>query len=169
MEKVVLGNRYFTVLGNLYKGTGKLLDAGSTGVNPEWRKTIEDKGFKYRAIDIRKSPNAILGDICAMTFEDRSFEAVICSDVLEHIEDWKKAISEIYRVLKPNGLLYLHLPIYYGLKKTKGIEPDKFGHIWLFNHQDIEQEIKRVGLGIRRILYKYDSGDMLLIGLKGVI
>jgi 2-polyprenyl-6-hydroxyphenyl methylase / 3-demethylubiquinone-9 3-methyltransferase len=36
-------------------------------------------------------------------YEDNSFDALICVDVLEHVSDLHKTISEIYRVLKPGG------------------------------------------------------------------
>ncbi|HLP90847.1 MAG TPA: bifunctional 2-polyprenyl-6-hydroxyphenol methylase/3-demethylubiquinol 3-O-methyltransferase UbiG [Nostocaceae cyanobacterium] len=39
-----------------------------------------------------------------LPFDDWQFDVVICFDVLEHVDDWKKAITEIYRVLKPDGL-----------------------------------------------------------------
>lgn len=37
-------------------------------------------------------------------YRDNTFDGVICVDVLEHVADLNKTISEIYRVLKPNGL-----------------------------------------------------------------
>ncbi|MEH2213195.1 bifunctional 2-polyprenyl-6-hydroxyphenol methylase/3-demethylubiquinol 3-O-methyltransferase UbiG [Nostoc sp.] len=39
-----------------------------------------------------------------LPYEENSFDVVLCFDVLEHVEDWKKVISEAYRVLKPDGL-----------------------------------------------------------------
>jgi SAM-dependent methyltransferase len=43
-------------------------------------------------------------------FPDRSFDMVICNHVLEHIEDDDKAMSEIARVLKPQGLAIVTVP-----------------------------------------------------------
>jgi len=40
----------------------------------------------------------------SLPFEDRSFGAVFCCDVLEHVHDLPKVISEISRVLKPGGI-----------------------------------------------------------------
>jgi 2-polyprenyl-6-hydroxyphenyl methylase/3-demethylubiquinone-9 3-methyltransferase len=37
-------------------------------------------------------------------FPDNSFDCVFCCDVLEHVRDLPKVISEISRVLKPNGI-----------------------------------------------------------------
>lgn len=41
-----------------------------------------------------------------LPYSDSTFDVVICVDVLEHVADLQKAISEIYRVLKPQGLLF---------------------------------------------------------------
>ena len=40
-----------------------------------------------------------------LPFPDSSFHGVICSDVLEHLNDIPKAVSEIARVLKPGGVV----------------------------------------------------------------
>ena len=42
-------------------------------------------------------------DALKMKFKNNSFDLVLCSDVLEHIDD-KKAVDEILRVLKPKGI-----------------------------------------------------------------
>jgi 2-polyprenyl-3-methyl-5-hydroxy-6-metoxy-1,4-benzoquinol methylase len=39
-----------------------------------------------------------------------SFEGIICSEVLEHIEDDDKAVKEIHRVLKKDGKLFISVP-----------------------------------------------------------
>jgi len=50
-------------------------------------------------------------DITALPFSNEQFDWVICNHVLEHIEDDKKAMGEIYRVLKPGGSAVLQVPI----------------------------------------------------------
>ncbi|MCL2073539.1 MAG: class I SAM-dependent methyltransferase [Marinilabiliaceae bacterium] len=42
-------------------------------------------------------------DITNITFPDNSFDYIICSHVLGHVPDEKKGITEMKRVLKPNG------------------------------------------------------------------
>lgn len=49
-------------------------------------------------------------DIQQMSFEDNYFDALICSHVLEHVEDDRKAIDEMFRVLKPGGIAYIMIP-----------------------------------------------------------
>ena len=50
-------------------------------------------------------------DILDLPFEDGSYDFVFASHVLEHIRDDRKAIKEIRRVLRPNGMAVLPVPI----------------------------------------------------------
>ncbi len=52
----------------------------------------------------------IVADICALPFQDNFFDLVICSEVLEHIQHHKTAVSEIVRVLKPGKNLAVSVP-----------------------------------------------------------
>ncbi|MDX6617397.1 MAG: hypothetical protein QOD60_2488, partial [Solirubrobacterales bacterium] len=49
-------------------------------------------------------------DITAMDLPDASFDAIICSHVLEHVPDDKAAMGEMRRVLKPGGTLLVLVP-----------------------------------------------------------
>ena len=49
-------------------------------------------------------------DITQLSFEDRSLEAVLCFDVLEHVPDFRKALSEFHRVLARGGQLLISVP-----------------------------------------------------------
>jgi SAM-dependent methyltransferase len=46
----------------------------------------------------------------AMPFPDASFDVVICSEVLEHIHDYRGVLAEIDRVLRPGGRLAVSVP-----------------------------------------------------------
>ncbi len=50
------------------------------------------------------------GDACAMPFADATFDAVMCTDVIEHIHEYKLALAEMKRVLKPGGWLIINVP-----------------------------------------------------------
>lgn len=52
----------------------------------------------------------IVSDICSMPIEDDSFDAVLCTEVLEHLTDPLKALQELTRVLRPGGKLVLTAP-----------------------------------------------------------
>ncbi len=81
-----------------------------------------------------------VGSGTSLPFEDSSFEAVSCCDVLEHIQDWKEVIVEAPRVLVPGGLFFFdtinrtmksRVTFIYGLQKfplTKLMPADT--HVW---------------------------------------
>jgi glycosyltransferase involved in cell wall biosynthesis/SAM-dependent methyltransferase len=49
-------------------------------------------------------------DIHDLPFPDASFDKILMSEVLEHIADDRRAMREIYRILKPGGILALSVP-----------------------------------------------------------
>jgi len=57
-------------------------------------------------------------DITQMPFDDRSFDVVLCSHVLEHIPDDALAMSELYRIMKSGGWGIFQVPIDHTLEKT---------------------------------------------------
>jgi 2-polyprenyl-6-hydroxyphenyl methylase/3-demethylubiquinone-9 3-methyltransferase len=75
----------------------------TTGVDPSGPSIrVASEHARASELDIRYLTGA--GE--ALPFEDRSFGAVFCCDVLEHVRDLPKVISEISRVLKPGGVFY---------------------------------------------------------------
>jgi len=49
----------------------------------------------------------IEGDAQNLPFEDGSFDAVFNFGIVHHLEDWRKGIAEVARVLKPGGAFYI--------------------------------------------------------------
>lgn len=56
------------------------------------------------------SPEFQRVDITGMDFPDNHFDMVLCNHVLEHVPDDTRAISELYRVVKPGGVAILQTP-----------------------------------------------------------
>ncbi len=57
--------------------------------------------------------NVQLGDVAALPYAAETFDAVLCLDVLYHKQVREaEALSELYRVLKPGGLLVINLPAF---------------------------------------------------------
>ena len=52
-------------------------------------------------------------------FPDEDFDVVICSHVLEHIREDRKAMKEIFRVLRPGGFAVLQVPLALDLEETQ--------------------------------------------------
>jgi SAM-dependent methyltransferase len=65
-----------------------------------------------------ESPNVAHEDLLALSYPDESFDLVLHSDSLEHVPDIDRALSEIYRVLKPGGASIFSVPIILDGRKT---------------------------------------------------
>ena len=93
-------------------GPGYLWKENFDRIPPGWRITLSDlspgmlddawrnlvvtgRAFQFKEIDAQSIP-----------FEDESFEAVIANHMLYHVPDRPKAITEMKRVLKPQGHLF---------------------------------------------------------------
>lgn len=64
---------------------------------------VGDLDWDYQKLDV-------IGDLIFQPFSDNSFDAVLCTQVLEHVKEPKKVIQNIYRILKPGGKLFLSVP-----------------------------------------------------------
>ncbi|MEE4356375.1 MAG: methyltransferase domain-containing protein [Desulfococcaceae bacterium] len=69
------------------------------------------KQYDYISVDLDGSNAMFAMDITALTFPDEHFDVIVCHHVLEHIPDDRKAISELYRVLKSGGWASIQVPI----------------------------------------------------------
>jgi SAM-dependent methyltransferase len=68
------------------------------------------KNIEYTTTDLESPIADVKADICNLPFEDNSYDIIFCNHVLEHIPDDTKAMQELYRVLKPNGMAILQIP-----------------------------------------------------------
>lgn len=83
----------------------------------------EDPRVRYTAIDLfapgyTYPEGTINMDITRLEFPDATFDAVICSHVLEHVHDDRLAMRELRRVLKPGGWAIIQVPRRKGLEHT---------------------------------------------------
>lgn len=78
-------------------------------------------GSEYVSSDAKSGDviNGILHeDAENLSFKDQSFDVILSCDVFEHVVDYRKCFEEAYRVLKPNGKIYMTLPFRMGMDKT---------------------------------------------------
>lgn len=68
------------------------------------------KHLNYITTDLNSPLADVKADICALPFEADEFDIIFCNHVLEHIHDDKKAMEELYRVLKPGGMGIFQVP-----------------------------------------------------------
>jgi SAM-dependent methyltransferase len=85
---------------------------------------------EYTTADISMKNIDMKVDLRRLPIKDAQYDVVYASHVLEHIKDDREAISEIRRVLRPNGIAILPVP-YTGEKTVEYQEPDPLdsGHI----------------------------------------
>lgn len=55
----------------------------------------------------------VFGDAHNLPFKEYSFDNVIMTNVLEHVQEPQKVINESYRTLKPNGFIIVYTPFMY--------------------------------------------------------
>lgn len=80
-------------------------------------KLITDTAAKYVTADIVDGRADRVLNIENIDDPDDKWDVIICSHVLEHVDD-EKALSELYRVLRKNGILIVMVPIVEGWKHT---------------------------------------------------
>ncbi len=78
---------------------------------PFVKRFKKQKNWKYITADLESPLAQIKTDIRNMPFTSENFDFLMCNHVLEHIDDDKKAMQEIYRVLKKGGKAILQVPI----------------------------------------------------------
>jgi SAM-dependent methyltransferase len=74
--------------------------------------------LQYTTADLESPIADVKVDVQALPFDENTFDVVICNHVLEHVPDDRKAIGEIYRVLKSGGFAILQVPTNYSMEKT---------------------------------------------------
>jgi len=108
------------------------------------------------------------GDIHHLGFAAESFDRVLMSEVLEHLKDDAAALQEVWRVMKPGGILALtvphrHYPYWYdpinrlaeGLLR-RPIRRGPFAGIWanherLYEPGQLLEAVERAGFAVERV------------------
>jgi SAM-dependent methyltransferase len=67
--------------------------------------------WEYTTTDLHSPLADVKADICKLPFEENTYDLILCNHVLEHIPDDRKAMSELYRVLKKGGTLIAQVPL----------------------------------------------------------
>ena len=87
-----------------FKGK-KVLEVGSQNINGSVRSHF--KNCDYLGIDLGEAPGVDkVEDASKMTYFEE-YDVVISSEMLEHCEDWKNALVNMYQATKPEGIFIL--------------------------------------------------------------
>ncbi len=86
---------------------------------PAFYSLFKDKTFQYVTSDyLLEDVDLPNQDIQELSLPDDSYDLILCNHVLEHVPDDKKALKELYRILKPGGRLLLTIPGNYRRSRT---------------------------------------------------
>jgi ubiquinone/menaquinone biosynthesis C-methylase UbiE len=103
------------------------------------------EGLKFLESISNTKTNFLSGSAYSLPFSDDSFDLVVCSEVLEHLHDYKDAIKEINRVLKPGGQFLASVPAEFPEKicwlLSEAYQNQPGGHLRIFKKNELIKEV----------------------------
>jgi SAM-dependent methyltransferase len=87
---------------------GRVLHVGPARAVADWLES-QDR-LDHISVDLDSPIANVHADATDLPFEGESFDFVVCVHVLEHIPDDRKALAELFRVLRPGGQAILQVP-----------------------------------------------------------
>jgi 2-polyprenyl-3-methyl-5-hydroxy-6-metoxy-1,4-benzoquinol methylase len=145
-------------------------------ISPHLIEIAKETGRQHEVV-----PDIELGNLEDYKFPHNFYDIVIASSVFEHVEDWRTGVRNVYKTLKPAGVMffestnkfsftsgeYTDVPLYgwmpnswrYALRKrVHGEDIMKLGiDFHQFTHGCLRKEFQRVGFS--RILDRVDVAD----------
>jgi SAM-dependent methyltransferase len=123
------------------------------GPSSSTRRYFERRStLRYFAVD-RFADADLCSDVTSIALADNSVGAIICCHVLEHIEDYRKAIGEFYRILEPGRLGIVVVPQSPNLRVSRRTSDTTFqgyGHLWEFGN-DFSDKLNEVGFRVSTV------------------
>lgn len=105
----------------------------------------DDSGWIYLNLDAAREPDVVaLGE--SIPFRNGSFDAVLCTQVLEHVQDERAVVGEIARILRPGGRLLLSVPFLFPI------------------HAHPEDNRRFTDQGLRRLLKDFELLELRAMG-----
>jgi SAM-dependent methyltransferase len=138
---------------------GRLLDLGCG--NQPFRPWYAPLVKEVVAVDAVPGPGVLQVDLARpLPFAGASFDTVLCTQVLEHVESPELAVAEIARVLRPGGHALVTVPFLYPTHEA----PYDFQR---FTHHGLAGLVRRAGLEVRTL--DAQGGPGLLVAHYAVL
>lgn len=148
------------------------------------------KNLDYTTTDLNSPIADVKADICALPFEDNSYDFLICNHVLEHIPDDAQAMRELYRVLAPGGTAIMQVP--YDRNREETFEDDsitdpkerarifgQYDHVRIYG-MDFFKKLEGAGFNVEAVdytstmsdsdidKYRLAQGELVPVGKKSI-
>ena len=141
-----------------------LITGSSAGIGLHLSQSFLEDGWNVYGTEISNSAalygidnygiDIFIGTLPAAEFESNYFDVVTLLDVIEHLANPSKYLKEIYRILKPGGLLFMDTPNFNSLlryiygKKWSIFFP---WHLYYFSSKTLKKIIVHNGLKVKKI------------------
>ncbi|CAN5866784.1 class I SAM-dependent methyltransferase [soil metagenome] len=94
--------------------------------------------------------DVVEGSIEVMPFVDESFDLALALDVVEHVPDDARALSELYRVLRPGGSVLVTVP---ALDLLWSVHDEANGHYRRYTIAELQERVESAGFEVGRLTY----------------
>lgn len=102
------------------------------------KKALKFSGIKYDKIKIS------IQDIMKVNNNEKKFDSIVISEILEHLEDPLEALKSLYKITKLNGLVFINVP-------SNSPAPD---HLFLIDHpSELNNLVKKSGYNIKETIH----------------
>nr|WP_315050247.1 methyltransferase domain-containing protein [Capnocytophaga leadbetteri] len=128
-----------------------------------YKRFKKQKNLTYITTDLYSPLADVKADLCALPFEDDSFDVIFCNHVLEHIPDDAQAMRELYRVMKKGGWGIFQVP--QDVNRVHTFEDDtitdpaertrifgQYDHVRVYG-LDYFDRLRQVGFEVEEIIY----------------
>ena len=117
--------------------------------NADWNLTgvdVSAKAIAYARHHSNGDLRYATGDLYELPFEDDAFDTVVCSEVLEHLDDPDRALSEVHRVARRAVVLSVPREPYFrwlnDVGQALGLSPDP-GHVNFWTEQGFQRFVRQ--------------------------
>jgi SAM-dependent methyltransferase len=129
---------------------------------------VEVAPWAREAARLRGLPNVHIGLLAERAFADGYFDVIHSSQVLEHLDDPRSELEELFRVLRPGGLLYVNVPNYHRIPVMLDLDDfatdTPMGHLNYFTPRTLS---RLLGAGGFEVLRTSTRGGLKLENLLG--
>ena len=133
----IKSKKNYSQVASLLPKNAKILVVGGRTKGQGMDAIYDNKSFEIVGSDVSFGEyTSIICDAHDVPFEDSTFDCVIIQAVLEHVLEPRTCVSEIHRVLKPDGIVYAETPFMQQvhMKQYDFTRFTYLGHRWLFKN-----------------------------------